>query len=84
VIIDSRSVDSVAVYNCSAGFEIVGIDARLCLENGSWNGTEPLCKGKNKVTCIWNWYAKLVHVREQCLYCSIGNPELLYTVWHNP
>lgn len=46
VIVDSRSVDSVALYNCSAGFEIVGIDVRVCMENGSWNGTEPLCKGK--------------------------------------
>ena len=45
VIIDDRSVDSLAMYNCSAGFEVVGIDVRVCMENGSWNGTEPLCKG---------------------------------------
>lgn len=48
VIIESRSIDSRAVYNCSAGFEIVGTDVRVCMENGSWDGAEPLCKGKQQ------------------------------------
>lgn len=45
VIIVSRLVDALAFYNCSDGFEIVGNDVRVCLENGNWNGTEPICKG---------------------------------------
>ena len=52
VIITSRLVDSLAIYNCSAGFEVVGIDVRVCLENGSWNGTEPICKGLIRQTAI--------------------------------
>ena len=51
VIIDSRSVDSLAVYNCSAGFEIVSADVRVCTENGTWNGTEPLCTGEPHDKC---------------------------------
>ena len=45
VIITTRTVDSLAVYNCSSGFELVGMEKRLCLEDGTWNGTEPICKG---------------------------------------
>ena len=45
VMIATRTVDSLAVYNCSSGFELVGMEARLCLEDGTWNGTEPICKG---------------------------------------
>lgn len=45
VIITDRTVDSLAVYNCSSGFELVGIDVRVCMESGNWNGTEPICKG---------------------------------------
>ena len=53
VIIVSRSVDALAVYNCSAGFEILGIDVRVCMEDGNWNGTEPICTGDALVCVIY-------------------------------
>ena len=47
VMIDGRSVDSLATYDCSSGFDLVGADVRMCMENGNWNGTEPTCRREN-------------------------------------
>lgn len=32
-----------AVYTCPAGFNVVGLQSRLCRANGQWTGTEPTC-----------------------------------------
>ena len=55
VIITTRTVDSLAIYNCSDGFEIVGIDVRVCMEEGNWNGTEPICKGMFQTMTVHVW-----------------------------
>ena len=35
--------DSIT-YSCQEGFQLSGAYVRVCNENGSWNGTEPVCK----------------------------------------
>ena len=34
---------SLAVYNCSVGYNIVGVAVRICM-NGTWSDTEPSCR----------------------------------------
>lgn len=33
-------------FECKLGFVLKGSAVRKCLENGTWNGTETICKGK--------------------------------------
>ena len=37
---------SRAVYSCNKGFELVGIEKRVCSYNGKWSGEAPICKRK--------------------------------------
>ena len=46
VTIVGQSVDSLAVYSCSEGFDLIGDDVRVCLENATWNGSAPICQGQ--------------------------------------
>ena len=34
---------SVAHYNCSDGNTLQGNKTRVCMEDGNWSGTAPLC-----------------------------------------
>ncbi len=37
--------DSFAEYTCDEGFNLVGSPIRLCLSNGMYNGSAPVCEG---------------------------------------
>ena len=40
-------------FTCNTGYELTGSDTRTCQSNGSWNGTDDVCRrGKN--SCIIN------------------------------
>ncbi|XP_072914365.1 sushi repeat-containing protein SRPX2-like isoform X1 [Hemitrygon akajei] len=36
-------MDSQCEYNCEQGYQLEGDRTRICLQNGHWSGTEPLC-----------------------------------------
>jgi len=36
---------SAVIYECSSGYKLVGTSRRLCLENGTWSGYDPHCRG---------------------------------------
>ena len=40
-----RLVDSIAVYECTKGYRIVGDKARVCQLNGTLSGNHPVCQG---------------------------------------
>lgn len=43
---NDTSYGGLVSYTCAAGYKHVSGDLRrTCVGNGSWNGTEPLCKG---------------------------------------
>lgn len=48
VAITGTSFGSMAMYTCNRGFELVGEDKRVCNNDASWTGKEPLCKGAIK------------------------------------
>lgn len=39
------SVNSVVYFNCDLGYELVGSPDRKCQLDGTWTGTQPICKG---------------------------------------
>ena len=41
-----RYIGTIATYKCSLGYQLVnGSSLRACNPDGTWNGTEPSCKG---------------------------------------
>ena len=43
-----RTSGTVAVYSCRSDLVLVGNGQRVCLDDGTWNGTEPSCIGMSK------------------------------------
>ena len=41
--------EDVATYSCGTGFSLVGMSERVCQSEGTWNGSEPTCEGKNNI-----------------------------------
>ena len=37
-----------AVYTCSEGYRMVGVERRLCQLGGVWSGQPPTCDGESK------------------------------------
>ena len=33
-------------FTCNTGYELTGSDTRTCQSNGSWSGTETICRSK--------------------------------------
>ena len=42
---DGSLVDAVAIYTCDPSFRLIGVESRVCQENGSWSGEAPVCEG---------------------------------------
>ena len=38
-------VGAVAIYTCDPSFRLIGVESRVCQENGSWSGETPICEG---------------------------------------
>ena len=41
VEVTGQTVGNVATYGCDVGFELVGVDTRLCEDSGRWGGVAP-------------------------------------------
>ena len=37
----------IVTFECDPGFVLKGSTVRKCLENGTWNGTEAVCRGQS-------------------------------------
>ena len=46
VVWTDRSVNSLATYTCTSGFELIGHEIRFCQSDGVWSEEAPTCKGK--------------------------------------
>ncbi|XP_003387839.1 PREDICTED: sushi, von Willebrand factor type A, EGF and pentraxin domain-containing protein 1-like isoform X2 [Amphimedon queenslandica] len=52
VTITGTTVGSKASYSCDRGFELSGKDSRSCNSDGTWSGTEPVCRAISCGTLI--------------------------------
>ncbi len=52
VMMTNRSVGSVAEYSCDVGFQLIGMEQRTCLQNGTWTDIDPTCVGKGYIYYI--------------------------------
>lgn len=39
-------MDSRCDYTCLPGYQLEGDRSRICMEDGHWSGSEPVCVGK--------------------------------------
>ena len=46
VSVPGLTVNSVATYTCSSGYNLVGDTQRVCMANGEWIGIVPVCQCK--------------------------------------
>ena len=46
ISMSERKFESTANFSCNEGFIIHGSSNRTCLKDGSWSGTETVCRGK--------------------------------------
>ena len=46
VIFSMSTFGAMATYMCDEGFDLIGNSTRLCLANGSWEGTAPTCQSE--------------------------------------
>lgn len=44
VNVSGKHFGSRAVYTCPHGYHVVGLQSRLCQADGTWAGSEPICK----------------------------------------
>uniref|UniRef100_A0A182SWR0 Sushi, von Willebrand factor type A, EGF and pentraxin domain-containing protein 1 n=1 Tax=Anopheles maculatus TaxID=74869 RepID=A0A182SWR0_9DIPT len=44
VALSGKHFGSRATYTCPHGYHVVGLQSRLCQADGSWAGSEPVCK----------------------------------------
>ena len=43
----------IVIFECDQGFVLKGSAVRRCMENGTWNGTDAICRGKlYGATCL--------------------------------
>lgn len=46
VNVSITTYEGVAFYNCSHGYNLIGVSRRMCQANATWSSEEPMCEGK--------------------------------------
>jgi len=43
----NHSYEDICSFTCNTGYELIGSEMRTCLSNGSWTGTDDVCRRGN-------------------------------------
>ena len=43
------SYEDTCTFTCNTGYELIGSDTRTCQSNGSWNGSDSVCRRGNNL-----------------------------------
>ncbi len=46
IFIDSTRVGAKVMYDCNVGYDLVGPPERVCADQRTWTGEEPVCNSK--------------------------------------
>ncbi|KHN70695.1 Sushi, von Willebrand factor type A, EGF and pentraxin domain-containing protein 1 [Toxocara canis] len=66
-----------AKYACTPGFECVGVERRVCHENGTWSGRAPICAIKvalNKLAQLSSGEGAQ-NALDESARCALNEPE---------
>ena len=44
VTVSGDTNNTIAVYSCNEGFELVGESTRVCMSDLTWSGNSPICR----------------------------------------
>ncbi len=44
-VFPNTECNSLAIYSCFSGYDMVGLDSRMCQTDGEWSNEAPTCKG---------------------------------------
>ncbi len=45
-LVDSRPVNTIALFTCDNGYTLTGGSFRVCQNDRTWDGTTPICQGE--------------------------------------
>lgn len=48
VTVSVTTYDEMANYTCDAGYDLIGVQTRTCLQDGNWSDAEPSCQRKGQ------------------------------------
>lgn len=51
--VPATTFESIAVYTCNSGFNIIGQATRTCQADGIWSGSEPMCALAGKFSSFY-------------------------------
>ena len=75
------SYEDICKYSCNTGYELIDSDTRTCQSNGSWNGTDNVCR-RGMVHRSWVRYLSTVAVYYVCMYVlGIREMLILYQIY---
>ena len=46
------SYQDTCSFTCNTGFELIGNDTRTCQSDGSWSGSDDVCRRGDKYACL--------------------------------
>ena len=62
---------SMATYECNPSYRLVGMELRLCGEDGVWSGDPPTCEGM-----LASPYIRIIHSATSVNYLDTIGPDL--------
>lgn len=60
------SVNSKVYFDCDLGYELAGSEERKCQRNGTWTGSQPVCRGRP----FNGFHRQKMEIREKKLFIS--------------
>ena len=50
------SYEDTCSFTCNTGYELTGSDTRICQSDGSWSGSDVICRRGTYISCVWHKY----------------------------
>ena len=51
----TTTYDSIADYTCNTGYNLVGVNERICTAAGTWTDGEPTCQSEDHENSLGNY-----------------------------
>ena len=69
---NNRAAGDTITYGCDSGYMLVGVKTRVCRDDTTWSGNEPLCLLGKAISSEWVCYTNESHLypldRGSCRY----------------